>query len=247
METYSVYIIENDVNDLKYVGITKNSLKQRFAGHLRKAKRGIRTRLYDAMRQYGIAKFHIRLVEDNIPFVDGADKERFYIKLFNTYENGYNMTIGGKGVVGYHFTDEVRKKISISSKRNAQFFTPERNLKISLAQKGIPKTKEQRKKLSISRLGRFRGYGNSFFGKHHTLESKRKIRIGKNSKVVQRLSLDGEFLMEYVSVGEAAEWVKSNNLTAAKMETCRGLIAKVCKGIYDVKSCYGFCWCYKKV
>lgn len=247
MTTYSIYVIENDVNDLKYVGITQYSLKRRFTEHKRKVKRGIHTKLYNAMRQFGVDKFHIRLLENDIPFSDGADKECYYINLFNSFNNGYNMTLGGKGVVGYKFTDDVRKKISLNSLRNAQMYTPERNLKISLAQRGVPKTKEHCQKLSLARLGKFKGCENSFYGKHHTSESIQKIRVGKKSKAVQRLSLNGDILMEYVSVGEAAEWVKANKLTAAKMETCRGLIAKVCKGMYDVKSCYGFCWCYKKV
>ena len=43
-------------------------------------------------------------------------KESYYIGKFDTYNNGYNMTMGGEGVRGIVYTDEIKEKISLSLK-----------------------------------------------------------------------------------------------------------------------------------
>ena len=43
------------------------------------------------------------------------DKEKLYIKQYNTkFPHGYNLTEGGEGLKGFHFTNEHCNKISIS-------------------------------------------------------------------------------------------------------------------------------------
>ena len=41
------------------------------------------------------------------------EKEIYYIALYDTYHNGYNQCIGGSATLGYKFTDEQKKKMSI--------------------------------------------------------------------------------------------------------------------------------------
>lgn len=41
--------------------------------------------------------------------------ERMYIKKYNTFDRGYNMTIGGRGVRGLKHSEETKKKLSISN------------------------------------------------------------------------------------------------------------------------------------
>ena len=48
-----VYKITNNINSKIYIGITINSLEQRFKQHLRDAKRKKQYPLYEAMKKYG--------------------------------------------------------------------------------------------------------------------------------------------------------------------------------------------------
>ena len=91
-----IYQIINDVNNKVYVGKTEFSLEKRFKEHCRdRNKESFKKRpLYRAMNKYGIEHFHIELIEEtDMP----EEREMYWIKKLNTYENGYNATIGGDG------------------------------------------------------------------------------------------------------------------------------------------------------
>lgn len=64
------------------------------------------------MLKYGKENFTIELIEDNIPEDQIDSKESYYINKFNTFNEGYNMTLGGQGTHGYHHTEITKKKIS---------------------------------------------------------------------------------------------------------------------------------------
>lgn len=121
MNLYQIYIITNLVNGKQYVGqvIKKRGYKKRFEQHLQNKKI---TLLTSAISCYGPDAFTVRLVEDNISEDMIDDKEKFYIKFFNTFyaapnSNGYNMTEGGQGTHKYIYTEEVKQKISEASKK----------------------------------------------------------------------------------------------------------------------------------
>lgn len=60
-----IYIIENDINDKKYIGKTAFSIEKRWAEHCRDCKREHLEKrpLYRAMNKYGIQHFKIRELE----------------------------------------------------------------------------------------------------------------------------------------------------------------------------------------
>ena len=74
----------------------------------------------------------------------------------------------------------------------------------------------------------------SLTGKHHTEETKEKIRENNPSKPVIQYSKTGEFIAEYLSINEA------ERLTGCYHQH----ISKCCKG--KLKSCGGFIWKYKE-
>lgn len=90
-----IYLIQNDINDHVYVGQTRHSIDNRWKQHCYASKRSD-TILYRAMRKYGIEHFSITEIEqcDN-SLLD--ERERYWIKHYNSYGNGYNMTLGGEG------------------------------------------------------------------------------------------------------------------------------------------------------
>lgn len=91
-----IYMIENTITGEKYIGQTIGSLENRLRGHIFKSyheevKPGS---LQYAIREYGTNCF-IATVLEKCRNSELSDKERYYIKLYDTYNNGYNKTGGG--------------------------------------------------------------------------------------------------------------------------------------------------------
>lgn len=98
-ELGKIYIIKNIVNDKVYIGQTIHSLELRFGQHCRRSKTicGHTQKLYNAFRKYGVDKFFIELIEDNIPVDNLNEREIYYVQKYNSFECGYNSNCGGDG------------------------------------------------------------------------------------------------------------------------------------------------------
>lgn len=88
-----IYKITNQVNGKVYIGQSVN-IKHRWAEHRRRYENG-KEILYQAMRKYGIENFIFEILEE-CKVEDLDVKEQYYIQKYNSYNNGYNMTIGGQ-------------------------------------------------------------------------------------------------------------------------------------------------------
>ena len=109
-----------------YIGQTihEHTRKQR---HKHAAEIGVDTMFYRAVRKYGWNNFTYEVLFT----IDNDDKtrvkqkldfmERYYIRKFDTYNNGYNMTLGGGGGSGKH-TEEFKKMMSERMKINNPAF-----------------------------------------------------------------------------------------------------------------------------
>lgn len=92
-----IYVIENIINGKKYIGLdsdTTGRKNSRWLDHKSKYNKKLRykTKLYPAMRKYGIDNFNYYILEDNIDDpVELVLKESAYIKLYDTITNGYNI------------------------------------------------------------------------------------------------------------------------------------------------------------
>lgn len=96
----TIYIICNTINDKVYIGQTTLDIESRFKQHIKKSTlKSRKYKLYNAMKKYGVEKFYIGKVESNIPIEDLDNKEIYYIKKYDSFENGYNSTKGGDGRV----------------------------------------------------------------------------------------------------------------------------------------------------
>lgn len=94
-----IYLISNSENNKVYIGKTIRSIEIRWKEHLKDMRNPDKNdnKLYRAMNKYGIDKFKIQILEDNIPNDVLGIKEQEYIKKFNSYYSGYNCTFGGEG------------------------------------------------------------------------------------------------------------------------------------------------------
>ena len=111
----------------KYIGQTIHE-EHRKRQHEHDCKRGVDNKFYRAVRKYGWEMFIYGIIEEYDPDVL-AEQEVYYIDCYNTYNNGYNSTIGGEGVGGFSPSEETRKKQSIAAKNrtdvrpNKKYFT----------------------------------------------------------------------------------------------------------------------------
>lgn len=121
---FFVYKITCVINNKTYVGKT-NDIMERFSCHKRLAKHGSFdcTKLYPAMRKYGIANFVIEILEECSSEQEAYEKEKVYIKLLDSVEVGYNLLEGGLGAMsgnlnpmfGKTHSPEAKAKIAQSN------------------------------------------------------------------------------------------------------------------------------------
>lgn len=104
-----IYQIENLVNGKLYVGKSAEGVKRRFWKHLSRAfaEDGYEMPLYIDMREFGRQSFRVTLLEEVQPNQSLDEREQFWIHALNTkVPNGYNLTDGGSGTIGYKHTVE---------------------------------------------------------------------------------------------------------------------------------------------
>lgn len=97
MKTYLIYKIENIMNNKVYIGYTSLSINKRFHKHYTNALCGIKSKLYDSLRKNGITNFSLCELYKTNDLLEALNMERFYIEKYNSFKNGYNMTLGGDG------------------------------------------------------------------------------------------------------------------------------------------------------
>jgi len=112
-----VYLITNTLNNKQYIGVTNNSLQERWKSHL-----------YDnnviskAIKKYGKEHFSIEAIHECDTMDEAYSLEPKFIIEHNTqYPNGYNISLGGKGSqVGKRkpTPEHVKQKIRESLKKN---------------------------------------------------------------------------------------------------------------------------------
>lgn len=108
----NLYKITNIVNGKIYIGKTYTSLDIRWKRHINDAFRndGKNTKFQNAIRKYGPENFKIELIAQ---FEEGEleQKEIEYIKIYDSYTNGYNSTLGGDGYKTISISDDNIKDI----------------------------------------------------------------------------------------------------------------------------------------
>jgi len=137
-----VYMIINKINNKKYIGITTNSLAERYP-HGIKAHHN--PHLRKSVLKYGQKNFEVTLLEKNIENINTLQNlEIKYIEQYDTCnkDKGYNKSLGGFGVRQTERTKEHCLNLSKAKKgiNPLASYTPEqmaiRNAKISKAFKG---------------------------------------------------------------------------------------------------------------
>lgn len=128
-----VYKLTCGVSGKSYVGITARALDTRWFEHVARARQGVRnSRLYDAMRKYGIDSFTREIVGTADTEDEARSLERAFILQFGTFASGYNANEGGCGLL--HVPQEMRDRIG--SAQRGKVISSESRTRMSAAKKG---------------------------------------------------------------------------------------------------------------
>ena len=165
-----IYKFTNNINGHSYIGQTINP-KSRYWDHVCRVKKN--TGLDTAIAKYGAENFSYDVLYET-PLLPCSqvkellnEKEIYYINKYDTYNNGYNQTLGGKGTVGMPCSEK--------SKEFRKWYNAHRNELLS---------DETREKLRI----------NAILNKDkiHSIEARKKISdknifIQKSEESIQKM------------------------------------------------------------
>lgn len=179
---YTVYIHTNKTNGKRYIGITRQSVQERW-----RDGKGYRKCIYfyRAIEKYGWDGFDHEIFASNLTEEEAQHMEKLLIKELQTQdpEFGYNISDGGsttriseegrkklseqkKGELNPNFgrivSEEEKKHLSelFSGERNPNYgrkHTEEARRKMSEANIGRPLSEEHKQKISRSMMGKFVG------------------------------------------------------------------------------------------
>lgn len=97
-----IYKIQNLLDGTVYIGQSK-TISKRWQQHKKtafnKEDHSYDLPLYRAIRKYGLDNFSFKIIE-NCLCEELNDKQIYWIKYYNSFFNGYNMTLGGNSGVG---------------------------------------------------------------------------------------------------------------------------------------------------
>jgi len=129
-----IYKIENKINNKIYIGQSKN-IKSRIYNHKKRLALGnhYNSHLQESYNKYGLKCFNFETIEycnENLL----NEREIFWIKKLNTFNNGYNLTEGGSyrnyACADYHFENIKTKEIAKG--KNISDFCLKHNLPLRL-------------------------------------------------------------------------------------------------------------------
>ena len=169
-----VYYICNNFTGQYYIGqtIDINRRRKEHLNDLRKNKHE-NAHLQHSYNKYGEKYFTFKIIiqcsKDKLNFY-----EKYYIQLYDSEKNGFNMNEGGQTTTGYRFTEEVKQKISNSLKGNIPWNKGKRMS--SKHYKNFLKNRPNVSGKNNPMYGVHRyGKDNPMYGKHHSEESKKKM------------------------------------------------------------------------
>lgn len=96
-----IYKARNRINNKIYIGQTVKGLSQRASEHKHRAlyENDFSNKFHNAIRKYGYDAFEWTVLEESNDWTNEVldEREKYYINLYHSVENGYNTLYGGQG------------------------------------------------------------------------------------------------------------------------------------------------------
>jgi group I intron endonuclease len=211
-----VYMIKNTINGKIYIGCSIN-VERRLNAHRYYLIRGNHPNLHlqQSWNKYGKEAFIFELIEECINSVL-YKREHFFATFYDCLNNkkGYNKLPTSENKRPSFFTEEIRKKISLSK------------IGIPCKYKGVKRPAEVIEKMKLNRKSTT-GINNPMYGrKNPTTSERNKLRTKKtmpsdyvwpSSVAVFQYTKNMELIKRFDSVREAA---KSVNRTQGAISMC---------------------------
>jgi len=234
VQIYAIYDPRNQ-KDVRYVGKTIRSLRERMYAHMFHARHDKKRPLYLWMRKLirqGVVP-EIRVIELTSES-DWPLREQHWIAHFRRQADSklLNLTDGGESNLNWIPSKATRRKISISNKGKIGYWrgktmSNEHRAKIGDAQRGRKKALKTRIKISKALQG------VKLTEQHKLALSNAKQR--KKKPVLKICTKTGVVISEYESISSA--------LLAHGIQHLKTNLIGVCKG--RLETCHGFKWRYK--
>ncbi len=172
-----------------YIGLSKN-IEERWRGYSVKKKTMPQQRkLYYSFKKYGVENHKFEVLEE-CKFEELVEKEIYYIKKYNSIEEGLNVSRGG-----YYFWEmnlgKKHKKSTIDK------------MKEYWAENAKPRSKETIEKISKTKRENPRKTTPKMIQKFRDTSTLKKA--------IFQYDLDGNFIAEYESINEAARQLGIRN------------------------------------
>lgn len=224
MDNYCVYKHTGPEGKV-YIGITKRKPEKRW-----NSGRGYESNRYffRAIQKYGWGNFEHEILESGLTQAEAEEKERYYIRLYDSTnpDNGYNIEAGG--IYGSaKFTDDMREAWSERGKRvteahpelltimhdaHREYFSDPKNHKkhSETLKRYYAEHSEARERISQENKARWTDEFRERFG-----ETQRRVQGTKTArqrardthkwqmKPVEQLDLDGNVVARFDGVGDA--------------------------------------------
>ena len=187
-----IYKATSQTTGKVYIGQSSQTLEERISQHNSAAyHHQYNYHFHNAIRKYGPDDFVYEIIEDGIKTIDELNqKEMYWINYYNSYNNGYNSTLGGDGRKTRD--DELILKLFNEGK------TTEEICQITKYNRGTVY-----KSYSINEIT------------EENLKRKRQTIKERDSRKVEQYSLDGTFIKLWDSATECGQFFGSQSLISA--------------------------------
>ena len=244
-----IYKITNQLNQKLYIGLTtKTRPTDRFSQHRYLAnhpeQEASESYLHNAMRKDGINNFSFEIIEE-CPNEHLEEREQYWIAYYHTWVgdpqcNGYNLTKGGEGTVGFSRKQSEEEKQHKKDILTQYYINhPEkveeqrqRTLELWKNEEYRQKVTESNKRFYAEHPDMFKGENNPMYGRKHTEEALEKIRAHAATRKQKIAQLDKDSLEEI----QVFDGIKD---AEKALGVSHGWLSKAAK---QGKVAYGFKW-----
>jgi group I intron endonuclease len=154
MNIYSIYKVVNILNGKIYIGFTSNYNYRKKSHKKSITNPKYKSIFHNALRKYGWNNFEWSIIfqSKNKNFCQSIMEPHFIQEYCSFGKNGYNMTRGGEGRLGYKHPENI--KFLIGSRTRGKNLNEEHKQKIRNSHIGLKPSCETKLLMSKNRIGR---------------------------------------------------------------------------------------------